>query len=68
MNETTRVSEKAITEHPDVQRLIGQITKLQMAIESVAKKLRKKRIHPLDIIPIENPNRLAKELERALES
>jgi len=56
----------SVTEHPDVQRLIGRITKLQMAIESVAKKLRKKRIHPLDIIPIENPNRLANELEQAL--
>jgi len=64
----------AITDHPDVQRLIKQAAKLQFqnkhlkeVIQSVAKKLREKRIHPLDIIPIERPDRLAKQLEQALE-
>jgi hypothetical protein len=46
--------------------LKARIKKLESAIKSVAKKLRTKRKHPLDIIPIENPRRLAEELEAAL--
>lgn len=41
-------------------------SKLIDVIDSVRKKLRTKRKHPLDIIPIENPDRLAKELEAAI--
>lgn len=59
---------KPITEHPDVQRLITKHDILIRAAKSVVAKLRKRRIHPMDILPIENPQRLAKELVDAFEN
>ena len=74
VEEAKVIIEKPITEFGDVQRLIKQVVQLQAEkeqrekiVKTVIEKLKKKRIHPLDIIPIEYPHLLVKELEQALE-
>ena len=45
---------------------IKKLAHLINEINSVSDDLKKTRIHPLDILPIENPRRLAKRLDDAI--
>ena len=47
---------------------IKKLAQLIIDIESVAKDLKKRRIHPLDILPIEMPHRLAQRLDDAIKN
>lgn len=48
------------------EQTIKKLAQLIIDIEAVSKDLRKARTHPLDILPIENPFRLAKRLDDAI--
>lgn len=45
---------------------VKKLATLINSINEAIRDLRQKRIHPLDIIPSENPGRIAKKLEKAL--
>ncbi len=48
------------------EQSVKKLTQLIIKIQDVSKDLKKKRIHPLDIIPIEHPAQLAKRLDEAI--
>ena len=48
------------------ERSIKKLAQLIIDVEGVSDDLKKRRIHPLDILPSENPRRLAKRLDEAI--
>lgn len=48
------------------EQSIKKLAQLINSVEAVSKDLKRTRIHPLDIIPIERPHLLAKRLDDAI--
>lgn len=48
------------------EQSIKKLAQLIIEIEGVSMDLKKQRIHPLDILPIEHPHQLAKRLDDAI--
>ncbi len=49
------------------EQSVKKLANLIIEIQAVSKSLKAKRVHPLDILPIENPFKLAKRLDDAMD-